>query len=134
MIINQVEREEETESYNSDGNSVNSDWSEPIQTDRKVDYKQCSGNIEPSTSTADATAKQSSTTPVKKTMKNIVLVPYKPKPTEWGSWHIKLPYATSTIASPNEKGEQEKRTDEITYVPHSPYYLPVHPPQFYQDE
>ena len=56
-IINQVEREEETESYNSDGNSVNSDRSKLIQTDRKVDYKQCIGNIEPSTSTADATAK-----------------------------------------------------------------------------
>ena len=33
-------------------------------------------------------------------MKNIVLIPYKPKPTEWGSWRIKSPYATSTIASP----------------------------------
>ena len=34
-------------------------------------------------------------------VKNIVLVPYKPKPTEWGSWKIKSPYATSTIASPS---------------------------------
>ena len=110
-----MEREEETESCNSDGNSMNSDLSELLQASRKVEYKQCSGNIEPSTSTADATVRQSSTTPVKRTMKNIVLVPYKPKPTEWGSWCIKLPYATNTVDSPKEKGEQEKGSDETVY-------------------
>ena len=36
----------------------------------------------------------------KGTVRNIVLVPYKPKPKDWGSWKIKSPYATSTIASP----------------------------------
>ena len=131
-IINQTEQEEDTESCNSNENSVHSDWSELLQTERNVQYKQC--NAVPSTSTAGATTNQSNKTPVKRTTKNIVLVPYKPKPGEWGSWRIKSPYVTSTIASPNENGEQEKGTDEITYVPHSPYYSPVHPPQFYKDE
>ena len=36
----------------------------------------------------------------KGTVRNIVLVPYKLKPKDWGSWKIKSPYATSTIASP----------------------------------
>ena len=36
----------------------------------------------------------------KRTVRNIVLVPYKPKPKDWGSWKIKSPYGTSTIASP----------------------------------
>ena len=76
----------------------------------------------------------------KRTVRNIVLVPYKLKPKDWGSWKIKSPYATSTVASPildsnnqiqtsNQNGE-----DKITYIPHSPYYEPVHLPQFYGDE
>ena len=36
----------------------------------------------------------------KGTVRNIVLVPYKLKPKDWGRWKIKSPYATSTIASP----------------------------------
>ena len=40
------------------------------------------------------------TTQRKRTVRNIVLVPYKPKPKDWGSWKIKSPYATSTVASP----------------------------------
>ena len=134
-IVNQMEREEETESCNSDGNSMNSNWSELLPTSRKVEYKQCSDNVKPSTSTVGTTTMQSCAPPVKRTMKNIVLVPYKPKPTDWGSWHVKSPYATSTIASPKENmGEQEKSTEEIVYEPHSPYYSPVHPPEFYEDE
>ena len=35
----------------------------------------------------------------KRTVRNIVLVPYKPRPKDWGTWRIKSPYATSTIAS-----------------------------------
>ena len=33
-------------------------------------------------------------------VKNIVLVPYKPRSKDWGMWKIKSPYVTSTIASP----------------------------------
>ena len=128
-IVNQTEWEEDTESCDSNVNSVHSDWSELLHTERNV---QCSTG--PSTSTADVTTNQVHKTPIKQTMKNIVLVPYKPKPKEWGSWHIKSPYATSTVASQDECGEQEQSVDKITYVPHSPYYLPAHSPQFYEDE
>ena len=34
----------------------------------------------------------------KRTGRNIVLVPYKPKLKDWGTWKIKSPYVTSTIA------------------------------------
>ena len=36
----------------------------------------------------------------KRALRKIVLVPYKPRPKDWGMWKIKSPYATSTIASP----------------------------------
>ena len=76
----------------------------------------------------------------KRTVRNIVLVPYKPKPKDWGSWKIKSPYVTSTVASPIlDNGNQvqtsnQNNEDKITYVPHSPYYELVHLPQFYRDE
>ena len=41
-------------------------------------------------------------------IKNIVLAPYKLKPKDWGSWKVKSPYATSTIASPSLNVNQQK--------------------------
>ena len=76
----------------------------------------------------------------KKVIKNIVLVPYKPKPKDWGSWKVKSPYVTSTIASPPldnnqiQNQNQNQHNEEMVYVPHSPYYSPVHPLMFYEDE
>ena len=76
----------------------------------------------------------------KRTVRNIVLVPYKPKPKDWGSWKIKSPYANSTIASPPLDNNNQVQTssqnneDKLSYIPHSPYYEPVHSPQFYGDE
>ena len=67
-------------------------------------------------------------------MKDIVLVPYKPKPAEWGSWEIKSPYVTSTIASPSLVPNEQNENNKMVYVPHSPYYSPVHPQEFYGDE
>ena len=70
-------------------------------------------------------------------MWNIVLVPYKPKPKDWGSWRTKSPYATSTVASPNfdnnEEIQENNQEDKLTYVPHSLYYELVHSPQFYEN-
>ena len=45
---------------------------------------------------------------------------------------------TSTIASPsldinNQNQSQDQTNEEMSYVPHSPYYAPVHPPEFYED-
>ena len=65
-------------------------------------------------------------------MKNIVLLPYKSKPKDWGNWSIKSPNTTNTVVDPKESIEQDAaKTD---YVPHSPYYSPVHSLQFYEDE
>ena len=72
---------------------------------------------------------------MKKTIKNRVLVPYTPKPKDWGSWCVKSPYANSTIASPNQNNQEEQeKGGELVYKPHSPYYSPVHPHKFYEDE
>ena len=51
-------------------------------------------------STTHTEAKKGEAQTRKRAIKNIVLVPYKPKPKDWESWKVKSPYATSTIASP----------------------------------
>ena len=59
---------------------------------------------------------------------------------DWGSWKIKSPYVTSTVASPildsNNQAQAFNQNDEgkLTYITHSPHYEPVHLPQFYGDE
>ena len=103
----------------SDRNSVHSNWSEFIPINNEV------------IKTADVT--KTNTQPRKGAIKNTVLVPYKPKPKDWGSWKIKSPYATSTIASP-PLDVTNQNNEEMVYVPHTPYYAPVHPPEFYEDE
>ena len=117
-----VEVREKDSEADSDVGSVHSNWSDivPINVNKSTEVVTNDNNKR------------------KRTVRNIVLVPYKPKPSNWGSWQIKSPYATSTVASPtfDDKGQvQEKeQTDKLTYVPHSPYYEPVHSPQFYRDE
>ena len=49
----------------------------------------------------------------------------------------KSPYVTSTITSPplditNQNQNQNQTNEKLRYVPHSPYYEPVHPLQFLQ--
>ena len=75
-----------------------------------------------------------------------MLVPYTPRPKEWGSWWIRSPYASSTVVNPHavhkqldqeQKEEElgrEEEEGELAYQPHSPYYSPVHPQKFYEDE
>ena len=109
----------------SDRESVHSNWSELIPINSE-------GN---NMSTTDAEIKKSEPQIRKKAIKNIVLVPYKPKPKDWGSWKVKSPYATSIIASPTINNQkQNQNNEEMVYVPHSPYYSPVHPLTFYDDE
>ena len=72
--------------------------------------------------------------PRKRAIKNIVLVPYKSKPKDWGSWKVKSPYATSTIATSPLISNEQNQNNEMVYVPHSPYYSRVHPLEFYGDE
>ena len=116
-------REKDSET-DSDRESIHSNWSDliPIKVNKPAEVM-----------INDITQR-------KRTVRNIVLVPYKPKPKDWGSWKIKSPYATSTVASPildrNDHPQNSNQDNEgkLTYVPHSPYYEPVHSLQFYGDE
>ena len=74
-----------------------------------------------------------------------MLVPYTPRPKEWGSWQIRLLYATSTVVSPHavhKQVNQEQKEDklgteeegELAYDTPSPNYSPLYPPEFYEDE
>ena len=110
-----MEKDSETD---SDKESVHSNWSKLLPV-----------NNAPTTSTE---VKNNDPQTRKRVIKSIVLVPYKPRPKDWGSWKVKSPYATSIIASPSAK--QNQNNEEMVYVLHSPYYSPVHPPMFYEDK
>ena len=143
-----MESEEERSIVNSDKrDSINSDWSDLILVNEGAEYGKVYKNrngpniIGVATTSAASAAKATmkpSVPPAKKTVKNIVLVPYTPRPNDWGSWQIRSPYATSTVASPQtvykQASQEEKEEGELVYEPHSPYYSPVHPPEFYEDE
>ena len=87
-ILNNVESEDEgSVPTNSKRNSIHSNWSDLLSVDEEAEYKRISRS-EPNiigmattsaASTVEAT-KRPSILPVKKTVKNIVLVPYTPKP------------------------------------------------------
>ena len=133
-IVNEVpethnakEKDSETDSNKQ---SIHSNWSELTPAETRKSDETLSTNV----------------LQRKRTVRNIVLVPYKPKLNNWGSWRTKSPYATSIIASPildNNDQIQEifdkdiqiqesNREDKLTYIPHSLYYEPVHSPQYYE--
>ena len=138
-------------------NSVHLDWSDLILIDVEAEYQRIY-NIRKRPDTRSHISTVPSAAPVAKaaavppsspanthkTVKNIVLVPYTPKPNEWGSWQVKKSQLTSsTVATPNsvynkeQEPEQERQEEEDlgqVYQPQSPYYSPVHPPEFYNDE
>ena len=118
-----IDNDSETD---SDRNSLHSNWSKltPIKN-----------RMNKNASTSDGEVIKINAQPRKRAIKNIALVPYKPKPKDWGSWRVKSPYATSAIASPPlNSNDQNQNNEEMVYVPHSPYYSLVHPPEFYGDE
>ena len=133
MIVNEVpeqckaevmEKDSETD---SDRESIHSNWSKLIPINAEANKSNDVMKID--------------TQQRKRTVRNIVLVPYKPRPKDWGTWKIKSPYATSTIASPplhvnnpSQDLNQNQTNEKLSYAPHSPYYEPVHLPQFYKDE
>ena len=120
--MEQCKTEEKDSETDSERESIHSNWSKliPIETDK------------PDKELTISVPQR------KRTVRNIVLVPYKPKLKDWGSWKIKSPYATSTVATPildsNNQAQTSNNEDKLTYIPHSPYYEPVHSPQFYEDE
>ena len=148
-IVKDMESKEERSIIDGDKrDSIHSDWSDLIQVDEVAEYRKVYKNrkgpntVGAATTLAASTAKATiipSAPPAKRTVKNIVLVPYTPRPNDWGSWWIALLYTTSTVASPHaihkqvNQGEKEEE-GELAYEPHSPYYSPVHPPKFYEDE
>ena len=158
-IVNHMERDSEERSVVGDNkrNSTHSDWSDLILIDEEAEYRIIyKSRKRPDTTTCTATTLTASTTktatipptcPAKRTVKNIVLVPYTPRPKEWGSWQVRSPYASSTVVNPHTVHEQEldqeqkeeelgreEEEGELAYKPHSPYYSPVQPPEFYEDE
>ena len=116
-------REKDSET-DSDRESIHSNWSDviPIKVNKPTEVM------------------TNDTAQTKRTVRNIVLVPYKPKPKDWGSWKTQSPYATSAVASSildiNDHPQivNQDNEDNLAYVPHSPYYEPVHSPQFYENE
>ena len=101
-------REKDSETDSGVG-SIHSTWSDIVPT-----------NVNKST---EVVTNNNNNIVKKRTVRNIVLVPYKPKPNNWGSWQIKSPYATSTMASPNfdDNGQihNDDQADKLTYVPQS---------------
>ena len=92
----------------SDRESVHSNWSELIPTSSEVNNM----------STTEAETKKSEPQIRKKAIKNIVLVPYKPKPKDWGSWKVKSPYATSIIASPPINNQDTMKRWSMSCIVH----------------
>ena len=150
-----MEREERSIIGGDKRNSVHSDWSDLISIDKEAEYRKNYKNRKGSNATSTATILGASAaeatimpsaSPARKTVKNIVLVPYTPRPKEWGSWQIRSPYALRTVVGPHavhkqlnqeqkeEESGREEEEEELAYEPHSPYYSPVHPPEFYEDE
>ena len=123
-VPEQCKTEEKDSETDSERESIHSNWSElvPVKINKPDEVLKVNAPQR------------------KRTVRNIVLVPYKPKPKDLGSWKIKSPYVTSTIASPpldnnnQVQGSNQINEEKSSYIPHSPYYEPVHPPQFYEDE
>ena len=118
---------EKDSEMDSDKESIHSNWSKIIPINVEADK---------SSDTIKVDTQQR-----KRSVRYMVLVRYKPKPKDWGTWKIKSPYVTSTIASPPldvnnqiQDLNQNQTKEKLSYVPHSPYYEPVHPPAFYEDE
>ena len=142
-IMNNIENnDEENRSVATDNDSdkaiMHSNWSKLIAVNEEAEYSKLKGEINVNASTFNASVGEAVKTaiaqPRKRAVKNIVLVPYKPKPTEWGSWKIKSPYVTSTIASSFLVPNEQDQSNKMVYVPNSPYYPPLHPSEFYGDE
>ena len=134
--------------------SVHSDWSNLIPIDVEAEYwriyrkrsdtRLCTSIVSLAAPVPETVSfPPSSPAHTHKTVKNIVLVLYTPKPNEWGSWWVKNSQCTSgTAARSNsvydeeQEPKQEQQEEEIgqVYQPRSPYYSPVHPPEFYDEE
>ena len=151
-IINTMERDSEERSivHDSMRSSIHSNWSELVPVDIESEYRKIYGNtrrpdtkacatIPLTTPPAEVVAAPPASPLHIKQLKNLWLVQFTPKPHEWGSWQIKSHHTSSTVTTlhTNQKEEEldkEEEEGELAYEHHSPYYSPVHPPEFYEDE
>ena len=91
-IVNEVPEQckaevmEKDSEADSDRESICSNWSKLIPVNTEVNKSSDVIKVD--------------TQQKKRTVRNIVLVPYKPRPKDWGMWKIRSPYVTCTIASP----------------------------------
>ena len=132
-----------------DRNSIHSNWSDTIPMDTDAEYCKIYNNrsgpfggLHASPIPSTAQVPLLSSTETHKTVKNLFLFLYKPKPDQWGNWHIKNSQPTSSLSVNPIPEDVEKRAapeeevqEEVEfYEPQSPDYLPRHPPEFYKDE
>ena len=102
MLINKVfllyaktsnGKENKSVMTDSDRESVHSNWSELIYVNEEAEYSKLRGGMNVNACTSNASleeaAKATLTQSRKRAVKNIVLVPYKLKSMEWGSWRTK---------------------------------------------
>ena len=151
-IINTMERDSEERSIVNDSmrSSIHLNWSDLVPVDIESEYRKIYGNrrrprtkacatISSTTPSAEVAAAPPASSATHKTIKNIRLVPFMPKPHEWGSWQIKSHYTSGTVNIPHttqkeEESGKEEEEGELAYETCSPYYSPVHLPEFYEDE
>ena len=122
---------------------VEEDYWKIYKSRKRPDIRLHTSTVSLANPIAEAAAVPPTSPAIHNTVKNIVLVPFTQKLNEWGSWWVKKStLASSTVATPNsvhKKGqeldqEQQEEEIELAYQPHSPYYSPVHPLEFYEDE
>ena len=117
-VPEQYKTEEKDSETDSEKESIHSNWSKLVPIERSKPDEVLMINVPQR----------------KRTVRNIALVPYKPKLKDWGSWKIKSPYVTSTVASPISDDNNQAQTsnqnneDKLNYIPHSPYYKCVYSP------
>ena len=115
----------EDEEIQSETNSSMSDWSDQLLINDN-------NKEQPSTSKGDQNDINRTVQSIsKRSEKNIVLVPYKPKPKNWGNWRKKNNIDSNTKIT-KEKFDENLNNSDVEYVPNSPHYSPVHSPQFYE--
>ena len=115
----------EDEEIQSETNSSMSDWSDHLLINDN-------NKEQPSTSRGDQNDINRTVQSIpKRSEKNIVLVPYKPKPKNWGNWQKKNNIDSNTKIT-KEKSDENLDNSDVEYVPNSPHYSPVHSPQFYE--
>ena len=122
-IVNWEEEEVQSET----NSSIHSNWSDNLLVN---DINQPSTTNNSKIGNSDRTEMQS--TPVR-TEKSVVLVPYKPKPKNWGNWRMKNnTNINSNTKITRENSNENLNNSDVEYVPNSPHYSPVHSPQFYE--